>query len=103
VHFEDFKPVEVVRADDRAFAVTLARSGQRVEVPAGRTILEALRAAGVRTVSSCESGTCGTCKTRLVSGTADHRDMVLMPEEKDTHIMICISRAAGEGGLVLDL
>ncbi|MFN6979778.1 MAG: PDR/VanB family oxidoreductase [Gemmobacter sp.] len=103
VHFEDFKPVEVVRADDRAFKVTLARSGQRIEVPAGRTILESLRAAGVRTVSSCESGTCGTCKTRLVSGTADHRDMVLMPEEKDTHIMICVSRAAGEAGLVLDL
>ncbi len=102
VHFEDFKPVEVVRADDRPFAVTLESSGQRVEVPADRTILEALRDAGVKTVSSCESGTCGTCKTRLVSGDVDHRDMVLMEEEKDSHIMICISRARS-GDLVLDL
>ena len=27
-----------------------------------------LREAGEKTVSSCESGTCGTCKCRLVSG-----------------------------------
>jgi len=102
VHFEDFKPVEVVRADDRAFTVGLARAGIKVEVPADRTILEALRDAGVETVSSCESGTCGTCKTVLLEGTADHRDMVLMDEEKASRIMICISRAA-EGDLVLDL
>ena len=53
-------------------------------------------------MSSCESGTCGTCKTRLISGKADHRDMVLMDEEKDDYVMICVSRAK-EGDLVLDL
>lgn len=102
VHFEDFAPVEVVRHDDRAFAVTLARSGRVVPVPADRTILEALRDAGLRAVSSCESGTCGTCKTVLLAGQVDHRDMVLMEEERENRIMICISRAA-EGDLVLDL
>lgn len=102
VHFEEFKPVEVVRDDDRAFAVTLAGSGRRVEVPADRTILEALREAGEKTVSSCESGTCGTCKTRLVEGDVDHRDMVLMDEEKGDYIMICISRAR-QGDLVIEL
>lgn len=102
IHFEDFKPVEVVRADDVPFRVTLAGTGESFEVPADRTILETLRAAGVQTVSSCESGTCGTCKTRLVSGAADHRDMVLMDEERNRFIMICISRSSG-GDLVLDL
>lgn len=102
VHFEDFKPVEVVRADDEAFEVELQQAGRIVEVPADRSILEALRDAGLPTVSSCESGTCGTCKTRLVSGEADHRDMVLMEEEKSDHIMICVSRSKG-GKLVLDL
>lgn len=102
VHFEDFKPVEVVRRDDRAFRVTLSRSGRVVEVPADRTILEALREAGEQTVSSCESGTCGTCRCALLSGQADHRDMVLRDDEKDGFIMICVSRAAG-GELVLDL
>ena len=102
VIFEDFKPVEVVREDDTPFDVTLEKSGQTVTVPEDRSILEALRDAGVSTVSSCESGTCGTCKTRLISGNVDHRDMVLMDHEQDDHIMICVSRAK-DGDLVLDL
>jgi phthalate 4,5-dioxygenase reductase subunit len=102
VNFEDFKPVDVVREDDKAFDVVLEKSGKRVTVPEDRSILEALRDAGVATVSSCESGTCGTCKTRLLSGEVDHRDMVLMDEEKSENIMICVSRAK-EGELVLDL
>lgn len=102
VHFEDFKPVDIVRPDDVAFDVELAKSGKTVHVPADRSILEAVRDADVRTVSSCESGTCGSCKTRLLAGDVDHRDMVLMDEEKDNTIMICVSRAKS-GNLVVDL
>jgi phthalate 4,5-dioxygenase reductase subunit len=102
VNFEDFKPVEIIRPDDVAFDVELARTGKTVHVPADRSILEAVRDSGVPTVSSCESGTCGTCKTKLIAGDVDHRDMVLMEEEKADHIMICISRARS-GNLVIDL
>jgi phthalate 4,5-dioxygenase reductase subunit len=102
VHFEDFKPVEVIRPDDKEFQVELAKSGKTITVPADRSILEAIRDNGLPTVSSCESGTCGTCKTRLTSGDVDHRDMVLMDEEKDDFIMICVSRAH-KGKLVIDL
>lgn len=102
VHFEDFKPVEVVHADDVAFKVHLSKSGKVVEVPADRTVLEALRDAGISVISSCESGTCGTCKTRYSAGEVDHRDMVLMDEEKSDHVMICVSRAKA-GDLTLDL
>ncbi|ATG48554.1 ferredoxin [Celeribacter ethanolicus] len=102
IHFEDFKPVDVVRDDDVPFEVELKKSGEVVTVPEDRSILEALRDAGFATSSSCESGTCGTCKTRLLSGEADHRDMVLMDEEKDDYVMICVSRAKS-GRLVLDL
>ncbi|VVT31342.1 PDR/VanB family oxidoreductase [Rhizobium sp. EC-SD404] len=102
VNFEDFKPVEIVRADDLPFEVELAKSGKTVTVPADRSILEAVRDAGIPTVSSCESGTCGTCKCGLVAGDPDHRDMVLMDDEKDDYIMICVSRAK-DGNLVLDL
>lgn len=101
VNFEDFKPVEVVRTDDIAFDVELKRSGRIVTVPANLSILEALRDAKIPTVSSCESGTCGTCKCKLLAGEVDHRDMVLMDDEKEDHIMICVSRAKS-GGLVLD-
>jgi phthalate 4,5-dioxygenase reductase subunit len=102
VSFEDFKPVEVVRPEDVPFQVELARSGRTVTVPASRSILEAVRDSGVRTASSCESGTCGTCKTRLIAGEPDHRDMVLMDDEKDRFIMICVSRARS-GSLTIDL
>ena len=102
IHFEDFAGVEVVRPNDTPFTVELKSTGRAIEVPADRSILEALREAGEPTVSSCESGTCGTCKCRLVAGEADHRDLVLMDEEKDDHIMICVSRAKSEK-LVVDL
>lgn len=102
VHFEEFSPTSVVRDDDVAFNVTVKSSGKTVEVPADRSILEALRDAGVNTVSSCESGTCGTCKCTLIEGDVDHRDLVLMDEEKSDHIMICVSRAKS-GDLTIDL
>ncbi len=103
VNFEDFKPVEVVRAGDEPFEVELRKSGKTLTVPADRSILEAMREAGFPIVSSCESGTCGTCKTHLIEGEADHRDMVLMDEEKADKIMVCVSRACSGGRLVLDL
>lgn len=102
VHFESFTDGSVARKDDRPFTVHLARSGKSVLVPVGRSILEAAREAGCEIAASCESGTCGTCRTRLLAGEADHRDMVLMPEEQNSQIMVCVSRAAGDD-LTLDL
>jgi phthalate 4,5-dioxygenase reductase subunit len=94
IHFESFIDAGAARKpDDRTFTAVLAKSGTRIEVPPGVSILDAMRAAGYDAPSSCESGTCGTCRTRLVSGEADHRDLVLMDEEKAQQIMICVSRA----------
>jgi phthalate 4,5-dioxygenase reductase subunit len=70
-------------------------------VPAGTTILDAIRAAGYQAASSCESGTCGTCRTRLISGEPDHRDLVLAESERSNNIMICVSRARSDE-LVID-
>lgn len=102
VHFESFSEGGRARADDRPFTVRLARSGQSFRVPVGQSILTTLREGGCQLASSCESGTCGTCRTVLLSGEADHRDMVLMPEEWSSQIMICVSRARSPE-LVLDI
>ena len=102
IRFEDFRPVEAVRPDDRPFEVVLERSGRTVRVPGEVSILEAFRAAGIAAPSSCESGVCGTCRTRLLAGDADHRDRVLMDEERGRYIMLCVSRAKS-GALTLDL
>jgi len=94
IHMESFLDAGAsARPEDRAFTVVLAKSGDRVEVPPGISILEAMRAKGHEAPSSCESGTCGTCRTQLLQGQADHRDLVLMDHERDTQIMICVSRA----------
>lgn len=102
VHFESFGADTRPHADDRPFEVQLARSGRTLPIPVGRSILDTLRAEGVQVSSSCESGTCGSCKTRLLDGEADHRDLVLLDEEKAGHIMVCVSRARSPR-LVLDL
>jgi phthalate 4,5-dioxygenase reductase subunit len=94
IHFESFIDAgAAAKPDDKPFIVRLARSGDRVRVAPGQSILEAMRARGHEAPSSCESGTCGTCRTTLLEGEADHRDLVLMDDEKDTQIMICVSRA----------
>ena len=93
VHFEDFVGASAPHADDKPFEVRLARSGKRYEVAAGVSILDTLRKDGHVLASSCESGTCGTCRTRFTDGEPDHRDLVLSDKEKRSEIMICVSRS----------
>ena len=102
VHFESFGVDAVVHAQNTPFQVRLQRSGMRLQVGARQSILEVLRAQGCRVPSSCESGTCGSCKTVLLGGEPEHRDMVLADNEQSTHIMVCVSRARS-AELLLDL
>ncbi len=96
VHFEAFSEAETHKADDKPFKVKLARSGEVIEVPTSKTILEVLRDHGLEVPSSCETGTCGTCRTKMLGGVADHRDLVLAEHEKVDTIMICVSRARSD-------
>jgi len=93
VHFEDFVGASAPRADDVKFEVKLSKSGARYEVAAHVSILDTLRSHGHVLASSCESGTCGTCRCRFTDGEPDHRDLVLSDDEKKRDIMICVSRA----------
>lgn len=102
VHFESFGVDAAAHATNTPFDVRLARRGSVVHVSAEETLLEALRRCGQRVPSSCESGTCGTCRTTLLEGEAEHRDMVLTEEERGSQIMVCVSRAVTPE-LVLDL
>jgi ferredoxin-NADP reductase len=89
---------------DRAFEVQLARSGKTLTVPADRSVLEVLKAAGIKVESSCRTGSCGTCECGVLEGAIDHRDQVLTPSEREggNTMMVCVSRAAGDR-LVLDI
>jgi ferredoxin-NADP reductase len=89
---------------DESFTLVLARSGLRLEVPAGQSILQVVEDAGLIVACSCCEGTCGTCETKIIEGDADHRDSVLTPAEHAAgdRLMICVSRARTPE-LVLDL
>ena len=102
VHFEDFVGASAPRADDKPFEVKLANSGKSYEVAANVSILDTLRRHGHMLASSCESGTCGTCRTRFNAGEPDHRDLVLSEREKRSEIMICVSRSKSPS-LTLDI
>ncbi len=101
VHFERFQAA-AVPSSAKALDVELARSGRIVRVEAGQTIAAALLDAGVEIDVSCEAGVCGACKTRLVAGEPEHRDVVLKPAERATHIIPCVSGCRSDR-LVLDL
>jgi tetrachlorobenzoquinone reductase len=103
VHLEHFS-ASIAAPVERGFVVELARSKVRVSIAPGQTILEALRARGVKVETSCEQGICGSCETRVLSGEPDHRDLLLSPEERATNevMMICCSGSRSKV-LVLDL
>ena len=103
IHFESFGVGDATMFEaNQPFTIRLARSGETMEVDAEQTALEALQAHGCRVMSSCEAGSCGTCRTTYLSGDVEHRDLVLGEGEKADQIMVCVSRARG-GVLELDL
>ncbi len=80
---------------ETAFDVVLARTGRTIRVEADRTILDALREAGVDVPYSCEQGICGACETNVLDGKPLHRDTILSPSEQaaSRSMMICCSRS----------
>lgn len=92
VHFERFGAAEAP-ALDGGFDVVLQRSGRKVHVPAGKTILDALLDENVSVPYACSNGVCGTCLTSVVSGTPDHRDQFLSEAEQKLgkSIILCCS------------
>jgi vanillate O-demethylase ferredoxin subunit len=103
VHLEYFSS-DVDVATEGDFVIQLARSGLRLPVPSGQTIVQVLAGAGITVLSQCTQGYCGTCETRVLSGVPDHRDVVLTRAEKasNTVMMVCCSRSLTRT-LVLDL
>jgi vanillate O-demethylase ferredoxin subunit len=103
VHVERFTAA-AAPATAGGFLVELARSGRRVSVSPGQTIVEALRTLGVDVAVSCAQGICGTCETRVLAGVPDHRDSLLSDAERAANdvMMICCS-GSRTATLTLDL
>lgn len=102
IHFEDFSGIVAVQNDAKPFQVIRHSSGREFNIPADKSIIQALENVGIVIKSSCRSGTCGTCMLPLISGNVEHRDVVLSELERTENIMPCVSRAVGNETLILD-
>jgi ferredoxin-NADP reductase len=97
LNLERFKPKALPdsEAEDRPFEVVLQQSGVTIEVGKDESIADAVEKAGFYIPRSCDEGTCGTCLTRVVEGTPEHRDSFLRGKmrEGNQYIMVCCSRS----------
>lgn len=103
VHIEYFTARDEP-AVEGGFEVVLHRSGQRITIKSGETILDALIKRGVDVSYSCMEGVCGSCQVGVIEGTPDHRDLILSKEEREANdrMLICCS-GSKSAKLVLDL
>ncbi len=80
------------------FTVEFAKSGKTITCGPGTPILTAAAAAGLRLPSSCSRGLCGTCKSKLVSGTVamKHGGGIRQREIDAGQILLCCSRPTSD-------
>jgi len=118
IRFEAFGPASVKRTPSAAVPVTeteketggaqvtFARSERTIQwLPKHGTLLEFAEKNGIDAKSSCRSGMCGTCSTKLLSGKVAYEGDVEADIEAG-HALICMSHPAIEGdsaSLTLDL
>ena len=90
---EDSAPA-LEAASAASFLVEFSKTRKTINVSAGRHILEAARAEGMRLPSSCTKGMCGTCKSKLVSGKVEmnHQGGIRQREIDAGMILICCSK-----------
>lgn len=109
LHIERFAadedaPKGAGEAGDTAFEVELRQSGKVLHVAADQRLGQVLQDNDVPVPFSCEEGYCGSCETRVLEGTPDHRDTILNEEERAAGniMMVCCGRSRTPR-LVLDL
>jgi ferredoxin-NADP reductase len=93
VHVERFAAPDL--GPGAPFTVHLAGRDLAVEVPAGVTALQALDSIEVRVPRLCERGVCGQCRTEVVAGIPEHRDLILSRSQRAANDCFypCVSRA----------
>lgn len=85
------------------FTVDVVCGSQTTKLHVGseQSLLEAMRAIGLAVASSCETGSCGTCRIGVREGKVVHKGKGLTKEEQEKEMLCCVSR--GEGHIVVQL
>lgn len=119
IHAEAFGPAALARrapaaaaplapAAGTAVPVAFARSGKEARwTPDAGTLLDLAEARGLSPQFSCRSGSCGTCRTRVLAGKVTYPQPPGAAVAEDEALICCAlpaaAEAGGEGRLVLDL
>ena len=82
----------------RTFRVEFAKTRRVLECPENETVLDAARKAGIRLPSSCAKGLCGTCKSKLTSGTVamTHAGGIRQREIDAGMALLCCSKPTSD-------
>jgi ferredoxin-NADP reductase len=80
--------------DADTYELVLTETGHTLRLAPDTNILEVVLALGVEVENDCRDGICGSCITPVVTGTVDHRDLVLTRKEQAAmdRMLICVSR-----------
>ncbi|MBS9479227.1 hybrid-cluster NAD(P)-dependent oxidoreductase [Ancylobacter radicis] len=84
------------------YTIEFAKQKRTIECRSDMFVLDAARRAGVRLPSSCSKGLCGTCKSKLVSGTVEmkHGGGIRQREIDAGMALLCCSKPTSD--LVVD-
>ncbi|ODN69410.1 hybrid-cluster NAD(P)-dependent oxidoreductase [Methylobrevis pamukkalensis] len=82
----------------KTYRVEFTKSKKVIEVAEDAFILETARKAGMRLPASCTKGMCGTCKSKVVSGSVDmkHAGGIRQREIDQGMVLICCSRPTSD-------
>jgi ferredoxin-NADP reductase/predicted pyridoxine 5'-phosphate oxidase superfamily flavin-nucleotide-binding protein len=117
IHAETFGPSTLRRRPDpdavvieqppaatTSVPVVFQRSAKEARwQPDGGSLLELAESRGLRPEFSCRGGSCGTCKTRLISGQVNYPQPPAEVPDEGQVLICCAIPAQGSQPLVLDL
>ncbi len=72
---------DTVSGMEASAEVEIAGAVQTIAIEAGKTVLQAARAAGLQPPFSCESGVCGACRAHLSDGTVHMRARMALDDQ----------------------
>ena len=93
---------QISNTDSEELVIEVQSTGQKISVTRAESLIDALARSGIEVPTSCQSGLCGTCKTRYISGDVEHGDCILSDAEHQEFLTPCVSHIKS-GTLVLDL
>ncbi|MGL4479655.1 MAG: 2Fe-2S iron-sulfur cluster-binding protein, partial [Aeromonas veronii] len=102
LHQESFglPPAEPATTSDH-FWLTLKKSGKKVKILPGQTLLAALEAAGETMMAACRAGVCGSCRCTTTGDIERQSVMTLSAQDLESGVALACSCTA-KGDISLD-